>query len=59
DSEYAFKSSEISGLIVAVNKAPGEKCERCWTYRTSVGSNKHHPSICSRCIEALEEMNVI
>jgi len=59
NSEYAFKSSEINGLIVTVNKAPGHKCERCWTFRKTVGSNKSHPTICSRCIDALEEMNVL
>ncbi len=59
NSEYAFKSSEITGLIVTVNKAPGLKCERCWTFRKTVGSNKNHATICSRCIDALEEMNVL
>ena len=59
NSEYAFKSSEITGLIVTVNKAPGHKCERCWTYRKTVGMNEDHPTICSRCIDALEEMNVL
>ncbi len=59
NSEYAFKSSEISGLIITVNKAPGQKCERCWTFRESVGDNREHPTICARCIEALEQMHVI
>jgi isoleucyl-tRNA synthetase len=59
NSEYAFKSTDISGLIITVNKAPGQKCERCWTFRTTVGSNYNHPTICSRCIQALDEMNVL
>lgn len=59
DNDYILKSSEISGLIITVNKAPGQKCERCWTFRTSVGSNDEHPTICSRCIDALKEMDVI
>jgi isoleucyl-tRNA synthetase len=38
---------------VAVSPAAGIKCDRCWNYRTSVGENKAHPTICSRCAEAI------
>lgn len=38
---------------VEVLKADGEKCERCWTYSATVGENRIHPSLCSRCIENL------
>ena len=43
------------GLGIAVNvvKAEGEKCERCWNYRASVGSAPEHPTLCDRCIEAV------
>ncbi len=44
---------EVKGLKVKVEKAQGEKCERCWNYVTSVGQNEAHPSICHRCSEAL------
>jgi len=50
-----FESADIPGLIVEVRKAPGEKCERCWTYRTSVGSNPDYPTLCDRCIGHLRE----
>jgi len=45
----------IPGLTVDVLKAPGEKCERCWTYRTSVRSNPDYPTLCDRCIGHLRE----
>jgi len=50
-----FESSDIPGLIVEVQKAPGEKCERCWTYRTSVGTNPDRSTLCDRCIGHLRE----
>lgn len=34
---------------VVVEKLTYKKCERCWHYHPSVGSNKEHDSICSRC----------
>ena len=36
-----------------VVKAEGEKCERCWNYRASVGNAPEHPTLCDRCIEAV------
>ena len=41
-------------ISLAVSKASGEKCERCWHIRTDVGVNKAHPSICGRCVENVE-----
>ncbi len=34
---------------VIIEKAPGEKCERCWKYTEDVGKDKHHPTLCVRC----------
>jgi isoleucyl-tRNA synthetase len=42
------------GLVLAVGRAPGEKCERCWQYRESVGRNEIHPTLCFECIAVLE-----
>ena len=41
-------------IALAVAKANGEKCERCWHIRTDVGVNQEHPTICARCIENVE-----
>ena len=50
---FIHKSTEFERLIVKVVKAPGEKCERCWTYRISVGDNPDHPTICHVCLDNL------
>jgi isoleucyl-tRNA synthetase len=34
---------------VAVARAPGRKCGRCWKHLTSVGEHAAHPSLCARC----------
>ena len=39
---------------VEVKKAVGEKCERCWNYRSSVGLSSAHPTLCDRCMEAVQ-----
>ncbi|GMV48664.1 isoleucine--tRNA ligase [Nitrospirales bacterium NOB] len=38
---------------IRVEKATGEKCERCWNYRPAVGSFADHPTLCDRCVEAV------
>jgi isoleucyl-tRNA synthetase len=45
-------------LGVAVERAPGKKCVRCWNYRESVGASANHPLICSRCEQQLGELAV-
>ena len=36
-----------------VLRAEGEKCERCWTYSKTVGSDSEHPTLCERCCKAV------
>jgi len=48
-----YQSEEIKGLFVGVEKARGVKCERCWIYEESVGSNAKHPTVCGRCLPNL------
>ncbi|TMP98956.1 MAG: isoleucine--tRNA ligase [Verrucomicrobia bacterium] len=38
-----------------VMHADGQKCERCWHWETDVGSHKEHPTICGRCVEAVNQ----
>lgn len=40
-------------FIITVQKAGGEKCERCWNYRPAVGTFPDHPTLCDRCVEAV------
>ena len=51
DAEYR---SESETATIAVVKADGEKCDRCWNYSLSVGSFAEDPTICDRCNAALK-----
>jgi isoleucyl-tRNA synthetase len=54
--QKARKSEEVSGLAVAWERAPGEKCERCWTYKQDVGDSKEHSTLCGRCVGRVESL---
>ena len=43
------------GSPLSVTKAAGQKCERCWHWETDVGSHPEHPTICARCVRAVQE----
>ena len=45
----AYESSNIEGLQVLVERAPGGKCQRCWNWSTKVGSFADEPELCERC----------
>ena len=49
----AVPGEEVKGLRIRVEKAAGEKCERCWNYATTIGESDAHPTVCHRCREAL------
>lgn len=40
-------------FLVKADKAPGEKCVRCWTYSTQISRSIELPGICPKCVEAL------
>jgi isoleucyl-tRNA synthetase len=46
--------SQSDALGVGVTDAEGEKCDRCWNYSTHIGESTDHPSLCERCVPALE-----
>jgi isoleucyl-tRNA synthetase len=52
----ALRSEEIDGMLIRVEPAAGEKCERCWVHDTSVGSHSEQATICDRCRHALAGM---
>jgi isoleucyl-tRNA synthetase len=50
----AGKSSVDFSVIV--ERAEGQKCERCWNYSTRVGESERYPTACERCVAALAEI---
>jgi isoleucyl-tRNA synthetase len=41
-------------FVAIVSKAKSKKCERCWNYREAVGKDATHPTLCDRCVEAVQ-----
>lgn len=48
-NDEAQQSELLKGLKIALHKAEGEKCQRCWHYTTDVGQNPQHAEVCGRC----------
>ncbi len=53
-----LQSEEVDGLFIAVQPASGGKCERCWIRSESVGRMENHPTICSRCFEVVDTLDL-
>jgi isoleucyl-tRNA synthetase len=51
--EDSYKSLEVRGLEIKVERAPGEKCQRCWNWSELVGTFKEAPEICERCYKVI------
>ncbi len=61
---YIFIVSQVEvhegdKLSVEIQKADGEKCERCWNYSTHIGEFNKYPTVCERCYEALNEIEKV
>src|SRR6185295_6614003 len=49
-------SGEGAGVSITITDADGTKCERCWNYSTRVGESETYPTVCERCVAALQEI---
>jgi isoleucyl-tRNA synthetase len=64
DLRYLFIVSQVelgnadagAGVSITITGADGTKCERCWNYSTHVGESERYPTVCERCIAALQEI---
>ncbi|HZN00117.1 MAG TPA: zinc finger domain-containing protein, partial [Pyrinomonadaceae bacterium] len=62
DLRYLFIVSQVElreaegALGITIARASGEKCERCWNYSTHVGESETYPTVCERCVAALNEI---
>ncbi len=49
DGTGEYNSDNFEGVTYDVERALGDKCERCWAYSETVGTNSEHPTLCARC----------
>ncbi|MDE2164999.1 MAG: isoleucine--tRNA ligase [Alphaproteobacteria bacterium] len=45
----AFSLPDVPDVAVTVERAPGDKCARCWRVLPEVGDDPTHPDLCRRC----------
>ncbi|MBK8176782.1 MAG: isoleucine--tRNA ligase [Rhodospirillales bacterium] len=50
----AFSLADVPGVAVRIERAQGEKCDRCWQILPDVGIDARHPSLCRRCVDAVD-----
>jgi isoleucyl-tRNA synthetase len=56
-ASVVYESQDIPGLVIGVDRAPGEKCERCWTRSEHVGESQAHPKLCERCVPIVTRLS--
>ena len=56
-AEVAIVSAAFPGDALSVDRAPGEKCARCWRVLPEVGSQPPHPALCVRCADVVEGLS--
>lgn len=54
-AEQSSQAKEYRYVSVAVEKHPGEKCDRCWVSSETVGEDQDHPELCTRCANIVKE----
>jgi isoleucyl-tRNA synthetase len=52
----AVSLEEGAALSVEVTRAPGTKCERCWSFTEDVGTDPELPGVCARCAANVREI---
>lgn len=57
-SAVTVESGEADAVTVAVNKADGDKCPRCWRFVTETVTNGDHAGLCLRCDAAVSAPHV-
>ncbi|MFO0795352.1 MAG: isoleucine--tRNA ligase [Candidatus Brocadiaceae bacterium] len=53
-SSKAVKGELNPDLWIECGVSQHQKCERCWNFREDIGLYKEHPTICERCVTAVQ-----
>ncbi len=54
-SQVEVQQGTSETLEISVERARGDKCERCWKFTTDVGSDADFPTVCASCATVLRE----
>jgi len=51
---HLLESKDAKEVRAEISRAEGKKCERCWNYDPGVGRQEEHPTLCPRCLQAIQ-----
>jgi len=57
--DNAFTLSEVKGVSVVHQTAPGKKCARSWVFSTEIGQDEDYPDITPRDAQAVREWDEV
>ncbi|MEK6672569.1 MAG: isoleucine--tRNA ligase [Nitrospirota bacterium] len=52
--DNVFESPELKGVNISVERALGDKCERCWNWSAEVNTLPDAPGLCRKCYNNLK-----
>ena len=55
-SAVSIENHAAADLEVHVERATGEKCPRCWKYKSDIGGDSRYPTVCRSCADAVSQM---
>jgi len=53
--DQAGDAKDYRYVSIAVEKHPGDKCDRCWVSSDTIGEDPDHPELCTRCATIVKE----
>jgi isoleucyl-tRNA synthetase len=56
DPAALFSLADVQGVWTRFATADGSKCERCWKVLPEVGKHAAHPTLCTRCVDAVDHL---
>jgi isoleucyl-tRNA synthetase len=56
--DFSDNPSAVQMMNIKVSKAEGQKCERCWHWESDIGQNSQHPTLCARCVVAVQQFKI-
>ena len=54
-SQATVERGSGEALEIRIERARGDKCERCWKYTTDVGNDPDFPTVCAPCARILRD----
>ena len=55
-SQVVLEKSSEPSISIEIERAEGDKCERCWKYTTEVGRSAEFPTLCDACQEVVRDL---